>query len=189
MAKPATGTNLLRRSVADLVALGIGAGWTWFGVRGLREIVPALGPNSLAGVVVTVGLWCMSGSIAAELRDALLRRWGVDLPEARTPRNARAVLAWAGGLVAACAPFAVAWGIARVLGESWAAAANLAGLFAIYVAPTVAVLATRGLCRRWAAAPPSSPPTPAGSPAPAPTPLPARPADDPPALPFLPSPA
>lgn len=188
MAEPAAGPSLLRRSVADLVALGIGAGWTWFGAVGLREIIPALGPNSLAGVVVTVGLWCTSGSIAAELRDALLRRWGVALPEARTPRNARAVLAWAGGLVAACAPFAVAWGIARVLGESGAAATNLAGKFAIFVAPTVAVLATRGLCRRWSAPPAASPP-PAAAATGAPSPRPIEPVLDPPGPQFLPSPA
>jgi hypothetical protein len=192
MAEPATGPSLMRRCVADLVALGIGAGVSWFGTEGAFKAF-----SRSEGVLVVAAfaiVWGGAPFVGAGVRDAILRRGGAVLPPARTPRNFRGVLAWFVSFVLGAAPAVglFSWllsGRDSIAPGLPMATIQVAALVAFITGPTVGLLVARGLCRRWSAPPTSSPPTPAGSPAPAPTPLPARPADDPPAPQFLPSPA
>ena len=190
--EPSTGRKptVARRLTAVLLAIVVGAAGPALGLLTFGRSSSLWG---LAGVGIA---WAGASLAGVVLHDFVLRRGGAELAPPRTPRNLSGVAAWGAGVILGPGPAIVLllplvlstshpipgtepvlWVVAVLMGVAWLAS------------PTLGMLITRGLCRRWAAPPPSSPPTPAGSPAPAPTPLPARPADDPPALPFLPSPA
>ena len=166
------GPNRHRRLIANLLALVVGVGLSWFGIQALFEFAPPRLHRWPFAALLVIG-WGGSAFVAAELRDALLSRWGVALRPAPSPRLPRAILAYGAGCVAGAIPVIAAWAIASALsyGMNSMSPIRVSPSIAVFgglAAPTVGLLVARELCRRWWTAPSAGAQAPAGSPAPAP---------------------